>query len=345
MIAIVKTRPQEGLEILDINIPKPKADEILIKVKSTGICGSDVHIYEWSSGYEWISEYLPLIPGHEISGIVISKGEKVKTFYEGDKVTCMPTENCGDCELCKQGIISVCSKGKTIGLSKNGAFTEYISVPEKYCTKLNKEVNLDIAALTEPLAVCACAVEKAGEITGNKIAVIGSGMIGLGICYFTNLKNANVWNFGKDKDKDKFRIAKILGAKDCINVDEKNFIASSKNITNDLGFDVVFDATGVVKVVQDCFKITKRNGKIIAVGIYSENLEINLTSMVRQQKNLITSYGYTNFSWRKAVKIIDNLCNVNILKHFISRKFRLKNGINAFESAKTHSGIKIIINP
>ena len=124
MKAIVKTKREPGIEVLDVSVPEVADADMLVKVKAASVCGSDVHVFEWTPNYEWIS--IPVILGHEFSGEVVSVGKKVKTVVPGDRITAMPAMACSRCEFCQVGRPDLCRNRLSLGLRGDGAFAEYI---------------------------------------------------------------------------------------------------------------------------------------------------------------------------------------------------------------------------
>jgi 2-desacetyl-2-hydroxyethyl bacteriochlorophyllide A dehydrogenase len=342
VLALAKTNTGKGLTLMEFGTPTPAFGEVLVKVAVAGICGSDVHIYEWSSGYEWMEPLMPLILGHEISGTVIEIGKGVTDFVLGDKVVCMPGAGCGSCELCRQGLVAVCAAKQQIGLHRNGAFAQYLAAPAVATIKLPQDADLTIAALAEPLAVSLRAVERAGDMLDRKVAVVGAGMIGLGVAHFVSAARATVWLFGTEQDQGKFAIAKSLGAEACINVDRTALDVACEKITGKKGFDVVFDCTGVSSLVPKCLDLTKIGGQVVALGIYPAPVQLNLRDMVRQEKNLVTSYGYTKGSFEK---VLSSMRRSDCYRSLITHTFKLEQGLEAMELAAKRIAAKIILYP
>ena len=342
MFALAKTSVGKGLTPLEFDVPVPGPNEILVKVAAAGICGSDVHIYEWAPGYEWIADVMPLIPGHEVAGTVAAKGAAVTGFALGDCVVCMPGAGCEKCDLCRQGLIAVCAAKKQIGLHRNGAFAEYVAVPVTACVRLPKNTNLTLAALAEPLTVSLRAVERAGDLCGKKVAVMGAGMIGLGVAHFASVAPAQVWLFGTEQDEAKYKISQSLGTTGCVNVDRESLQGAWEKITDKQGFDVVFDCTGVSSLIQKCLDVTKIAGHVVAIGIYPTPVQINLRDMVRQEKNLITSYGYTRSIFEE---VLARLSLSSCYESLITHTYKLKDGLEAMELAAKRTAGKIILRP
>ena len=343
MLALAKTKTGKGLTLMEFGEPTPNRDEILIKVAAAGICGSDVHIYQWASGYEWMEDVMPLIPGHEVAGVVAAKGSAVVGFDVGDRVVSMPGAGCGKCNLCREGLIAVCAAKKQIGLHRNGAFAEYVTVSASACIKLPDDIDLKVAVLAEPLAVSLRVVERAGSLAGKKVAVMGAGMIGLGVAHFASGAKARTWIFGKEQDEAKFKISKCLGVEGSVNVDRDSLTGAWEKITNKEGFDVVFDCTGVSALIQECLNLTKIAGKLVAIGIYPAPVQINLRDMVRQEKNLITSYGYTRSIFEDVLGKLREF--PSRYENLITHTFQLEDGLEAMELAAKGIAGKVVLHP
>jgi len=299
--ALVKVRQEKGLEYMKVEDPVPGLNEVVVKVMASGIGESDFQIYNWGLSFQWVEKYLPLIPGHEFSGEVVEVGKNVTRVKCGDRVTCMSSVGCGECYLCKKGLISLCENNRPIGIFSNGAFAEYVVVSENSCYRINDNVSYDIAALTETLAISNQTVEHGGNLFGKKVSIIGCDPIGLGICYFASVANARVWVFGKGHDAENFGIAKRLGAEDCLNIEMLDMELAAADITYNKGFDVTFNTSSDRETIQECIDITKRNGKTIVAGEFDSTVEIDLGSMVKSQKDLITSYGYSKNSFQRVI--------------------------------------------
>jgi L-iditol 2-dehydrogenase len=343
MLALVKTKPGKGLSLLEVDNPVPAVDEVLLKVAAAGICGSDVHIYEWTSGYEWMEDVMPVIPGHEVTGVIVEKGAAVDNLAVGDKVVCMPGNGCGKCDLCLDGLIAICPDKKQIGLQRDGAFAEYVAVAAATCVKLPDQADMRVSALAEPMTVSARAVQRAGNLFGKKVAVIGAGIIGLGAAYYASLGHARVWLFGKEQDREKFQISKRLGTEDYINVDRDSDQKKWSEITNNKGFDAVFDCTGVSSLIQQCLDMTKVGGEVIAVGIYPSPVQIDLRGMVRQEKSIITSYGYTRSIFEGVVTHMGEF--PHHYENLITHTYTLKDGLAAVKLAAKSVAVKIVLCP
>lgn len=343
MLALVKTGPQKGVCVREAARPKTGKDEVLVKVHACGICGSDVHIYNWTDGYAWMDDYMPLALGHEFSGTVEEMGAEVTSVKMGDKVVVYPAIGCGICEMCQKGLATICPQVVLSGFHTEGAFADYISVKAFNCIKLPKDADLDIAALTEPLALAQRAVSKANELVGKKVAVIGAGIVGLATTYFASIEHAAVWVFGQKSDMTKKEIAEKFGAVDMIDTGVTSLTKSCAKITDGQGFDVVFDCTGSPRVLEEAMAVIKNSGAVITYGIYPSPLTLDVNSMIRKDKSLITTYAYSFQGFEYVAKRIQEY--PELFANLISRKFSLDQGEEAMEYAAKGGKIKVLINP
>jgi threonine 3-dehydrogenase len=178
MKAVVKVKPAPGAEIIDIDIPTPGPDEVLVKVVATSICGTDLHIFEWNKWAQNRIKNLPQVLGHELCGEIVDLGKAVKNLKKGDIISTETHIACGHCFLCHTGNAHICINGRIFGVDINGVFAEYAVVPEKNAWVLDQKIPKDYASVMEPLGNAIHTV-LAGEITGNSVLVTGCGPIGL----------------------------------------------------------------------------------------------------------------------------------------------------------------------
>src|ERR671928_1368968 len=177
MLAVVKPEPAPGADIRDVAIPKFGPTDVLVKVKVASVCGTDLHIYNWD---QWAQGRIhpPLIPGHEFCGTVAAVGAEVTTVKEGDFVSAEMHVACGKCYQCRTGEAHICQHVKIIGVDANGAFAEYVVIPESNIWKLDTAIPIEYASILDPLGNAVHSV-LAGEIAAKTVAITGCGPIGL----------------------------------------------------------------------------------------------------------------------------------------------------------------------
>ncbi len=343
MLALMKAKPEKGITLTETDKPVITDGEMLVRVHACGICGSDVHAYQWGGGYEWMEKHMPVTMGHEASGVVEEIGKDVTEFAIGDKVVCFPVEGCGECDVCKAGLTAICPSLVLGGYHKNGTFAKYVAIKPAGCVKLADDANLDVAALTEPLAIAQRAVSKAAPLLGKKVAIFGAGVIGMSATYFASVEHADVWVFAKSHDMPKSKAAKIFGAIEMINVDEVNTAEKTKEITNGQGFDYIFDCSGSPYVIKNAFPLLKGSGSVVTTGIYPSDITLDLNTMIRKEKSVITTYAYTTQSFEKIAHLTQT--QPGLFENLITGVFPISEGLEAFEHAVRGDTIKVLVKP
>lgn len=344
MKAVVKVKPKPGVEIREVKKPEPETNEVLVEVQAAGICGSDLHIDEWTGwGYEWL--HLPLVLGHEFSGSIVEVGDDVESLQIGDRVTATPHIYCGKCYYCQSGLFNLCEKGALkIGFTRDGAFAEYISVPAESVYKLPENLSFEVAALTEPLCVALHATEIAKVESADNVAVLGPGPIGLLTLQATRIAGAaRVIITGIGADRDRLALAKKLGADITVNVEEEDPVAEAKKITDGLGVDVVFEASGIPAAFKQGLQMVRKDGKIVLIGLSERLMEAPISNVVRRQVIIRGSFNYIPRTWRKAIAL-HSTKQLN-LEPLITHKIPLQNIENGFQLARAKKAIKVIVLP
>jgi threonine dehydrogenase-like Zn-dependent dehydrogenase len=330
----MKVEPKPGIEVRNVPVPKVKPGWTLIKVKACGICGSDVHVYEWTPGYEVIIPFMPCILGHEFSGEVIRVGEGTTDIEKGNRVFMGPSRVYRTRQKRKLP--------KRYGPFATGGMAEYTLVPTDMLWRLPETVSYEVGAMVEPLHVAMQAVFLSNIMPGERAVILGPGPIGL--LTLLSLKAAGVFVFmiGKAVDEQRLRLAKMLGADVILNADEVEPVSSVLDVSRD-GVDSVFEATGVPATIQQGLNMVKKNGKLIAIGIHSSPASINMLDLVRSSKHLIGSYGGPLSAWTRELALLaQGLINP---KPLVSHKLPLDKAESGFERCINKTGIKILLTP
>ena len=295
---------------MELPIPKPSEGEALVKVERVGICGSDLHIYEWTPGYEFLSPYFPLVLGHEFAGEVVEvHGDREGLFRPGDKVTSETGKMCGRCFYCKQGQGILCEervRHGRIGLERNGAMAEYVVVPLESLHHVPPGVGLEEAAMAEPAAVALGAVQRARLCPGDMVVIFGPGPIGLLILQMCRALGAgSIMVVGQEADRHRLKVAVDLGADEVFVGDSKALGLKSKDLTEGKGVAVVFEASGAVSAAVSGLEILRKGGELILVGIYREAIPMDGTHhLVRQMKTVRGSYGGASLDWDRVLTLM-----------------------------------------
>ncbi len=304
MKAIVQTGPQE-VRVEERERRAPGPTEVLVRVHSAGLCGSDAHAYLHGEGYEWVP--LPRIMGHEYSGTVEAVGDEVEDLEVGQKVVEEPIHDCGHCFQCKNGQENVCQNFSITGMHGDGAYAKYTVVEERHLHKVPDGVPLREAAVTEPTSIAARAVLEQSEVTaGDNVLVEGPGPIGVLTAVIADSVGANVTVSGLEKDTEyRLPLVESQGI-DTTNVQETDVETLVDEVTDGLGFDVVFDATGHKSGVEQAAECARKGGQIVVVGIPGESSDLLMTPLVRGEVEINTSYGSTWRNFEQALRLMEN---------------------------------------
>lgn len=265
MKALVKAEPKPGAELkYDVAVPAVQGDEILVKVHAAAICGTDIHIYDWTP-YAQARVKLPMIFGHEFSGEVVEVGPEVKKFKVGDRIAGETHIACGMCYQCETGNAHICESMKIIGVHTDGAFAEYIKVPSCCGWKIDKDIPYHIGALLEPLGVAVHSV-LADEINGKSVVIYGCGPIGLMAVNVARICGASKI-IAVEPVAEKLEIAKKLGANYILKPGTDDVVNAVMDITSGRGVDVVIELSGNVKAIAESFKVLRKGGRVTLAGL------------------------------------------------------------------------------
>lgn len=274
------------LEVTEMPTPEIGPRDVLVRVEACGICGSDVHGYDGSSG----RRIPPLVMGHEAAGVVADVGADVRAFTVGDRITFDSTVSCGRCHFCRRGQINLCDNRKVLGVScgeyrQHGAFAEFVSVPENICYKLPEGLAFEHAALIEAVSIAVHAANRTPIRLGDVGIVVGTGMIGLLVVQ--TLKLAGCGRIvAIDLDEGKLELAKKFGAEVGINPGKEDVVARVRELTEGRGADVAVEVVGATKTIETAIQAVRKGGQVTLVGNLAPQVEIPLQSVVTREISL-----------------------------------------------------------
>ncbi len=277
------------LSIVDIPKPEIGPDDLLVQVRACGICGSDVHGYDGSSG----RRIPPLVMGHEAAGIVAGIGANVSEFVEGDRVTFDSTVSCGKCGSCRKGRINLCENRQVLGVScnefrRNGAFAEYVVVPNNIAYRLPEELPFEHAALIEAVSIAVHAANRTPIKLGDIAVVVGSGMIGLLVIQAVRLAGCATV-IAVDLEDSKLAAAQSLGADHILNAKHCDVPAEVAKLTQGRGADVSLEVVGAGPTVMSAIQSTRKGGAITLVGNLAPKVELPLQAVVTRELSIYGS--------------------------------------------------------
>lgn len=285
MKALVLSSYKE-LALKDLPMPQPAEDELLIRVKACGICGSDVHGYDGSTG----RRMPPLVMGHEAAGVVEAVGSEVSAFSPGDRVTFDSTVYCGQCFYCRRGQVNLCDNREVVGVStplfrRMGAFAEFTTVPARIAYRLPETMPFAHAALIEAVSVAVHATALTPIALDDTAVVIGAGMIGLLTLQAVRLAGAGRV-FVLDVDDTRLALARTLGATHTFNSRSGDVIQQILEHTEGRGADVALECVGITPAVKLAIDSVRKGGAVTLVGNVAPTVEIGLQSVVTRQIRL-----------------------------------------------------------
>lgn len=305
MKAFVKTARKYGATNLQ-EVPKPQvaAGQVLIKIKATAVCGSDLHAYEYPPGYEFIN--IPVTLGHEYSGIVEQVGAGVQQFKPGDRVMAESNQYCGHCVNCHTGRTNICQHNKMTGLHIDGGLAEYICVPERIVHLIPAAVSFAEAAVAQPCSVSLHGVfDRSGIKPGDTVIVFGPGIVGLMAAQGAKIMGASkVFVVGTNADAvRRLPLAKQMGFI-AINCETQEIKAAVQAELGHIELDAAIECSGAIGAVQSCIDLVRKGGSLTLLGIYSKALDIFFTPLIRNEIAINTSYTCTWSNYEQALKLI-----------------------------------------
>lgn len=339
MKALVKTgKGRESVKLLDIPVPQPGDDEVLIKVMACGICGTDEHIMN-----DAYAHTIPVTLGHEFTGIVTEIGSAVKNLKVGDQVVALSAQrSCGSCKYCRMGDYVHCTEKKSIGIDLGGGMAEYLVTTADRTFKVpDNFTGRDILAITEPLACCVRAVlEKSRIHAGDVVLVAGPGVIGLLCMQLAKLCGAFVIVTGTPVDKARLELAKKLGA-DVVNDDPSKVLELVTRYAP-YGADHVIECSGAAPSLRSALECVRKEGSLTQVGMYGRNVEVPMDTVVRKELNITAGFSQAMSTWELALKLIGQ--DVLALEELVSVRMPLEDWEKAFDlfEAKTENKIFLI---
>jgi L-iditol 2-dehydrogenase len=322
------------LRIEERDVPRPKPDEVLVRMKVVGVCLSDVHYFTHGRIGRYVVEK-PLILGHECSGEVVEIGSEVKSLAKGDRVIVEPGVPCRKCYYCKRGRYNLCSSMVFMATPPfDGAFAEYVTSPEDFAYKMPENMTYEEGALIEPLSVGMYSVKRADIKAGQTVAVLGAGTIGLMTLMAARVEGA-AEIFATDIVDFKLKFAKNVGATEVINSRTSNPVKRILELTEGEGVDTVIDAVGLPDTVQQAIRMVRNGGVVVLTGLGypTPEVPVSVTEIIFKELDLRGVQRYANV-WREGIKLV-SAGRIDV-KKLITHKFAFDKIGEAFE--KTEKG-------
>ena len=326
----VKIEKKDTMTIQEVPIPEPKADEVIIKVDSCGICGTDLHIYKG----DYKGTY-PIIPGHEFAGTVVSIGSKVSNFKEGDRVAVEPNISCGTCYECLNNRQHYCRNVQNIGVKNPGAFAQYVAAPENATFNIGS-LSFEEAAFMEPLSCVLHGIERFNLQLADRVLLIGAGPIGLLLLQSLIIQGCSKVDI-VDLDESRLETAKKFGASETFT----DLDAVPRGFYNK-----VCEATGSTFVLEKSVELVKSSGTILWFGVPNMDAVVKVKpfEIFARELTILSTYTSLRNSWQ-AIQLMEEK-RINV-KDLISHRLPLADFEKGLKILETHSepAMKILVKP
>ena len=274
MRALVKERPEKGLTLRTVPDPVPGPNDVLIRVRKVGLCGTDAHIYSWN---QWAASRIrpPRIIGHEFSGEIEAIGSEVTGYAPGDRVTAEGHIACGLCVQCRTGNAHICRDVKIIGVDIDGAFADLIAIPVTNVWSIDPEIDLEVGAMHDPLGNAFHTVMSA-DVRGRNVLVTGCGPIGL-LCIGIAKASGAARIVATEVQSARMELARTMGAHDVFNPRKDDVDQAVRALTDGLGPEVVLEMSGQPAAIRSALRLVRDGGDVRLLGIPDEEVPIDLS--------------------------------------------------------------------
>lgn len=317
MKALVKKSPERGIWMEDVPTPECNTNDVKIKITHTAICGTDLHIYKWD---EWAQRtlQLPLVTGHEFCGIVEEIGPGVTHYKPGDRVSGEGHITCGYCRNCRAGKTHLCPKTIGVGIHRDGAFAEYLVIPESNVWPIHEDIPSEIAAFFDPYGNAAHTA-LSYEMVGEDVLITGAGPIGImavAICNFVGARNVVI----TDVNDYRLDLARKLGATKAINVSKETITDYFPELNMVSGFDVGLEMSGNPDAFKSMLGHMHHGGRIALLGLLPNSTQINWDDIIFKGLNVKGIYGREMYeTWYKMTQMLRSGLDISpILTHQLS---------------------------
>jgi L-iditol 2-dehydrogenase len=319
------------LRVENIEVPNNLEDnEVLVRVKAAGVCGSDLERVMRSGTYSF-----PTIPGHEFSGEVVKTGKYVSNFKEHDRVVVAPMIPCFECDMCQGGYYGQCRGYNFLGSRTDGGFAEYVKAPSRNLIKMPDSVSFLEGAAVEPAAVTLHGMRKVKIEPGDSVAVLGCGAIGMFAIQFAKIMGATRV-IAVDVETEKLQLAKKMGADTCINATECDPVESIRKDTQHMGVNVSIETAGVSATQEQCLRITKEQGRVLYLGTAHKDVVIppkSFECIVRKELEIVGAWNsysapFPGVEWSAVLDYIND--GRLKIKPLISHVFKLEEAPDVF---------------
>jgi|UniRef100_UPI00404905DF threonine 3-dehydrogenase len=338
MRAIAKLSPEPGLQMIDVPVPTPGINDVLIKIKQTSICGTDVHIYNWDS---WAQKTIkpPMVIGHEFVGTIAEVGANVVGYKKGDLVDGEGHIVCGVCRNCLAGRRHLCKDTKGVGVNRDGAFAEYLCIPASNAVHVDPEIPLDVLSCFDPLGN-AVHTTLQFDLVGEDVLITGAGPIGcmaVAIAKHVGARKIVV----TDVNPDRLALASRMGATRTVDVTKEKLSEVQKSIGMREGFDVGLEMSGNPQALNDMIDNMAHGGRIALLGIMPSTAAVDWNKVVFNMLTIKGIYGREMYeTWYKMTSMIQSGLDISPV---ITHRFHYTEFQTAFDLMRSGKSGKIVL--
>jgi threonine 3-dehydrogenase len=339
MKSLAKLKAEPGIWMTDSPKPEIGHNDLLIKIKKTAICGTDIHIYNWD---EWSQKTIsvPMVVGHEYAGEVVDIGQEVKGFALGDRVSGEGHITCGHCRNCRGGRTHLCRNDVGVGVNRSGSFAEYLVIPAFNAFKLPDEISDDLAAIFDPFGN-AVHTALSFNLVGEDVLITGAGPIGImaaAVAKHVGARHVVV----TDVNEYRLDLARKMGATRAVDVTKENLADVMADLGMTEGFDVGMEMSGVPMAFTDMLANMNNGGKIAMLGIPGEDMAIDWSKIIFKGLTIKGIYGREMFeTWYKMASLIQSGLD---LSPIITHHFNIDDFQQGFDIMRSGQSGKVILN-
>lgn len=342
MQALIKVAPDKT-ELQQVAVPEPGAHDVLVRVRSAALCGTDLHIHDWNSWAQGAGINLPVVMGHECCGDVVATGSEVLGIEVGDKVVAETHIPCGECYQCQNDEQHICNNLKMFSIHMDGCFAEYTVIPAACTRKIPKEIPYDVGAVMEPLGTAFRAADET-RVGGCNVVVLGCGPIGLfAVAAAAVLGAAQI--IATDISAFRLDAAKKMGADITLDASDKDVTQRVLNATGGYGADVIIEASGSVEALKQSFKFLRKGGRVALIGMPGKPIELDLIKdVVFKEATLIGIHGRRMFkTWTQMENLLAS--GKLVVDPVITHVLPLTHWQEGIELAQSGLACKVVYHP